>query len=473
MLAPLLSLATLLSAPARAPQGPELPFEELGRAVLAAADERGAVARGFDGTVELDLQLLRRLEPLHARVDLGGLELWVPLEVLDARGRGEAGPAPRAVRTYARDLAALQRLWVEQAGLGAGRREELAAALAVLDAWVADLAGRKWSAPPDAVVAARATVRDALLGGVRAADEALLPREFGLVLVLCPTRAHYLGAIGAAGILLPTWRDAIWVAEQRASLAAQLAPETTAAALSWGPHDPASSPLTDGGSDGAVVRHQLVHSASHLLSARLLPDVPLWFSEGLAVVDTVRVCGGDGTLCSGFRAQIDWDPYLVGPAAMLRWVFRDVSPFRNGADAGFFVSALAAAHDDGRLRLIDFDTGKPSLAVEPPLLGPDARTPDAVTSGPVGLKRSYAELYRAYAAAFVHHLDAAPAGGGRSLLARTLTTLAAMPPSERFRGRDHVGKVLLTLTGKTIGRSADPARDLEAGFLPWLLQRGR
>ncbi len=438
-------------------QSGSVPFDEAGKELLQLA------ARERMKTVPEAQDIRTRLAPLHERAQFGALELWIPKRVLDEKLVARAGPDARELQKLATELVALQGLWLERMGLRDG---ELAAARKSLEGvarWTRDFKSDHVPDQKADVVQARHALEKLLLKRELAVD------DFGLVLIFAPTRAQYIGTIGAAGMLDQGRRKALLVDGARRSLSAQIATATIVAAWSNGPELARQAALTDVVLSPADQHQALLHSAAHVLSVNAAPSSPSWFLEGLAIGDTIGVLGADETLCSGWSEQspMAHNAHFGDALGILLWVTRDKSPYRNDPSATYFVAALRSACGREGFEVLDLDSQNPAEHVRAPLLGEDVQTPAEITAGPPGVRRGYAELYRAYCACFVHWLDEQPSKPGRSLLVDLCSELSKIPfdPSARHIPLHEISP---RVTGKTLGASTDADGDLEAAFNAWL-----
>jgi hypothetical protein len=452
----------LACAPPPAQQVTELPFERLGWALLEATPGLSVKSPAPDADQEVEFR--KHLVPLHAALDLGAFELWLPLRAVDSEGRVQDAPRPREWKTIADTLLALERRWCAVLGeLEGAPGEETASALDALAGWVRR-SGTKSLPVVDASIHAQArAVRVALLGTSDAAP---------LVVVIAPQRAQFLALIGAVGILAPGQKRWLWNESPRRSLGQALGPSAVALALSYGPPHAGDPPFLGQPIDQPTLRQSVVHSSSHLLCNRLASSAPTWMHEGVALVDAHGLCGADETLCSGYagRPATVFDGMLEVPQAFLIFARIESSPFRSGASASLFREALRAAHEPEGFRVLDLDRGVAGLIAAGPFLGSSAIVPEEVRVGPKGLKEGFAEFFRAYCGAFVGWL-AQPRGAGPTWLESTLRELrtralaSSKPPSQVLY------TVLRDLTGLELGLSLDAESDLEARFQAWVLAR--
>ncbi len=451
-----------------APQKP--PFAELGRVLLDAAEaQRGRARAQPAGAVKPPgrRRLLERLEPLFDRVELGALELWLPRVQVGAEGEMERARRQGEWKDLAAGLLALQRRWLEELGLLSGDpAAELEAALSTLESAVkrASDRGKPGSSP-------------AIASAVDALRRTLLPpaaRPQGLTLVVAPSRAHYVALIGAAGLENERTRDALWNDGARRSVSTGLAPAVLAFALAWGPSRKGAPFDEQQVMEPVQVSQHAIHAASHLLSNAILPTAPLWFGEGLAIRDTVRLAQADETLCSGYkgREETPFDSLQDLPESFLIYVRLERSPYRGGSSANLFADELRAALAGDGFRILDLDRGQAAFIAPGPFLGNEARVPGEVAEGSSGLKEGFAEFFRAYSATFVDWLSLQRTPDGKPLLERTLARLRERGLHWQGDIAKDLAKLLFELCDRTLGVSIDPEDDLEAAYVGWLRSGG-
>jgi hypothetical protein len=456
-------LASLLIAlgPALGSQSQELPFQRLGDALLAETSGSQEPIAALD---RLERELLARLAPLHAAVDLGAFELWIPLRAMDEQGELAEVLFPREWKTMAEDLLALEQRWCAALGeLDPKRGASTAEALAGLSEWVRRTGAKHRPLSDGAIHLQARALRTALLGASDAAP---------LVILIAPQRAQLLALIGAAGVLAPGQRSTLWNENARRCLGQVLGPTLVALALSFGPRHESDSPFLGQPLDQLTLHQNVVHAASHLLCNRLATTAPNWLHEGVALGDTHALCGADDTLCSGYsgRPRSIFEDLREVPQAFLIFTRAESSPYRTGASAGLFRDALRSAHEPDGFRVLDLDRGVAGLVAPGPFLGATALVPEEVRIGPQGLKEGFAEFFRAYCGAFVAWL-ATPRGAGPSWLDGALRELRARalkgtkaPPAE-------LHAILRGITSLALGESLDAELDLEAQFQAWLSAR--
>lgn len=456
----LLSLcaAVALVAPQSGPG--ELPFHSLGSAYLELADARAETAISARG----DWRLYQRLEPLHRIVRVGVIEVWVPELTLDGEGQAGKGLDLSSVRPYAEQMLALQRHWLAQTGLRGAELARHEAALEVIGAWVAQLDGQALPEIENATYRATRVIETWFQKDVAQAGEELPERDFELVMILAPNRAHYFGLLGAAGLVLEQRRDTYWNPAARRSVNQWLTFECLAVAMSLGPNSEYDPPLADSAMDSDALSQQMIHAASHLLSNRVMFGVPSWFREGLAIRDTVSLTKDDDTLCSGYSESRSAAYSIPALAALLPFLEIDLSPYRDGPAQDYFVKLLRP-NDKGEFTIHDLDLGKRAFTVSGPFLDRDDRMPDAVFKGSQGIRRGFAEFMRAYSAAFVQFLSEQQLAD-RSVLAWTIEFVRQRRLD--VNQEDLLPTALRMVTMKTLGESGDPERDLEAAFNAWL-----
>ena len=460
----------LLLAPLSAPPAQDLPFESLGKALLAQADSRAGEAKvkpNRAGPIPPRRALLTRLAALHQRLRLGAVEIWIPLVAIEPEGALATAPEAKAFQSPARMLLSLERAWLRRGAADEVDLAQAAPAIGRLEGWVrtlkADLAPEQGAE----VVAARRLLSILLLqrrGAAPPEDR----EDYDLVVIVAPTRAHYIGVLGAAGIVAPERVADLWSPTARRSAGVVLESDVALVASAWGGPEGSRKPLESWTMSSAEAAQGIVHAADHLLAIRIVPAAPAWFTEGLAICDTVDVSRADETLCSGNReyASVPGSVAGAGPSTLLVWVTHDKSPFRGGPSSRHFVKVLRGFLARGGVTVLDLDTGRPAFTVEDPLLGYRASVPPQVEHGSDGLKKGFAELYRAWCAGFVHYLAELETAGGPALpqvLARIRE--ASMGAAELAQGA--LDEALLAVTGKQL-ETLDPAKDIEVAFAAWL-----
>lgn len=457
MILSLLAAAALL-APQSAPG--ELPFFSQGTALIGQADELRDAPLNSRG----DYRLLERLQSAHHIVRVGVMEIWVPLLEVTKDGELRPGPELSEVRPYAAQLLGLQRLWLEHTGLRGAELARHEAALDAISRWSRQLKGREL---PELDTATRRATRmleswfgvEVPRAGIEAPE-----RKFELVMILCPTRAHYFAVLGAAGLILDSRRDTYWHPAARRSVNQWLTHECIAVAMAIGPTSDRDPALANNPMDPGELAQQMSHTASHLLSNRFIFDAPSWFREGVAIQDTVTLNKDDDTLCSGYSESRSASYAIPALAQLLPFLERDLSPYRDGPAQHFFVKLLRP-DKHGAFSIHDLDLGKRAFTLPGPFLGEDARIPDVVFDASEGIQRGFAEFMRAYAAAFTDFLSQQLLAD-RSVLAWTIEFMRqrrSMLGSEEL-----LPTALRMITQKTLGESLDPELDLEGAFQVWL-----
>ncbi len=447
MLAALAALAVLL------PQTPTpLPFETAGKELLAAADRARGKLPVAPGNV------VARLAPLHCRVRLGALELWLPKKVLNDRLAARPGPELRDFTHLATDFVELERGWIERLPGSAEDRARAHEAADTLALWTATLVGSALPEMPEDTNTARVALERFFHR--RELDE----RAPALVLIVAPTRAQLLGLLGAAATVEPSLAITLCRERQRRASSCQIKPGVMVLAQSSVGDGERASPTRNVALDPDELRQANLHAASHLLSAVLTPAAPAWWSEGIALCDTIETCGADETLCTGVA---DANPLAAVPTSgspleILLWVTRHKSPFRGGASRAHFIEVLAAALKPEGLSVLDLDRMEPAGRIPPALLGERAPLPTLVVAGTHGVKKGHAELYRAWSGGFMHWLSTQRRKDDTLLDA--LCRELARVPWEPERSRSALHEFCRQACGRTLGASDDPALDLEAAF---------
>jgi hypothetical protein len=465
MLAALLLFCALQSA------AEPLPFERLGKALIGAADARRTHSAAADSSSK-EADLLRRIAPMFVRIDLGGAELWWPLQQIDCKGALEPASGPRAAIPLAETVLAVEKSWLENGALAGGDRERAKKAIERLSNWARALHDTESPERPQEVVDEALWLRAAFRGdslGLHSQS-----RQSGLVLIVAPTRAEYLSVLGAAGVLEPSYRPWFWHASARRSSAAPLYRSSILVPLACGPNANDGPPCENHALNAAEQRQWVAHMLSHLLSSNLAPAAPQWFSEGLALYDAIRATGADETVCTGFRSvtvDLPGTPRMAPVANDLQlWVTRDLSPYRNGASQRYFTKELALAYDKRGFDILDLQTGKSARRESGPFLGSANKLPDGIDRAPEGVKRGFAEFLRAYSCAFVKFLDDTRGSKG-SLLAATMAELEIAVAHEGEDACATLAQAIETVSHKKLGVSEDPKLDLEAAFVEWLARR--
>ena len=436
----------------------EAEYERLGRRLIEAAEAAGAPALAEDLRATPEQRLLARLGPLHEVFELGVTEVWLPLRGLDREGEVARLARPKAWPAIARHAVALEGRWYALlAPANAGARERGERALERLERYVRRLQPK--ADPPD---------DEALLDAARELRRQWASDDFRFRIVVAPTRAEYAGLVGASGIYIPANRRQLWTELTARAANTYFLPSALAFAMVGGPLADDDPIARERELEAEALRTYAAHAIAHQLSNLLVPSAPLWFTEGLALYDTVAVAGLDETLCSGYSGRkatsVDDVQSALGNALIYARIER--SPFRTGGCKDLFVDELRTAQVAAGFRVLDLDTSREGVTLPGPFLGEVQLLPEPVAAGPRGLKEGYAEFFRAYSGAFVAFLAAQPADDGTLLEAalRRLHERRNDPASEQRR----LSSVLGELTGMTLGASMDPERDLEGRFAAWL-----
>ncbi|HVS19019.1 MAG TPA: hypothetical protein VMT18_10500 [Planctomycetota bacterium] len=433
----------------------EAEYEALGRRLLEAAPHAPPAE---DRRATGEQRLLARLAALHEVFDLGVTEVWLPVRGLERDGEVGKLARPKAWPEIARFAVELERRWYELlAPADASARERGRAALDALARFAKRLQPKS-AVPTDAE----------LLDAACELRRQWSPDDFRYRIVVAPTRAQYVGLIGAAGLELTANRFQVWTELSARAANTYFLPSALAFALVGGPLSEDDEITRERELEAEALRTYAAHALAHQLSNLLLPGAPLWFGEGLALCDTVAVVGVDETLCSGYSGRkatsVDDLGSALGNALIYARVER--SPFRTGGCKDLFVDELRKARVEGGFRVFDLDTSRAGVTLPGPFLLERALLPDPVAAGPRGLKEGYAEFFRAYSGAFVAFLSDQRAGD-TTLLAAALREMHARRADDSPERR-RLSTVLGELTGKTLGRSMDPERDLEGAFAVWL-----
>jgi len=429
-----------------------LPLDELGRRLLEKS------ARGGGAKTAREDDLVARTAPLHERVLVGGFELWWPREALEPDGRWRASKLPRESDAVVGSLARLQSLWTPRLTDSSDARVDAAE----LERWALgwkEAKGRRVAPPPGASRVAR------VVRGASWSDT-----SFGYVIAAAPTRAQLVGLAGAYVACNPAargWVDDVWLQTCAAAVfpRAMRVIAWTAASATAAPASMKETPF-----DFPSVLENFVHHASHELTRARLPNSPPWWTESLALYDSLSLLGRDETPCTGYWAE-DSDTSFVQTLVQQFQVDVRKSPFRGPGSENYFVDALRSRLGADGFELIDLQTKSTRVRVKAPFLGEGAGVPPIVDQAPIGVKQAYAEFHRAYGAAFVRFLDSDGTGTSPSSLQRICRALLGAQPSASSR-RDprapSFHEVVRDAASKSIGASLDPAVDHEAAFVAWL-----
>lgn len=442
------------------PQAPAIPFERAGTELLQLAD------KGRPKSASAPNEIRARLEPLHDRVRLGALEVWVPKRVLTDKYTSKDGPGAKEVLGFVNDSIALQREWVARVSETPADIQRANAALDVLTRWTRELRGERFPEQRGDVLAAREDLERIFFKRV------IADAGFAEILLIAPNRAHYIGTIGATSLVDIQQRARLSTDFQRRSMSANLRPGATLIALTTSPEAALNDPFRDEALELDALMENFVHSASHLLASSFLPRATGWWIEGLAICDTIAVRRTDETLCTGHADTYTGSSVsgASGPLGILLWVTRHKSPFRGDPSSQYFTAPLRDGCANDGLRVFDLDTVKPALRVKTPLLGELWKQPQEISNGPLGVKRGFAELYRAYCAGFLHWLDTQPASGERTVLDAMSFELTRYP-FESAGQPTPLYAIAFQVTGRELGLSNDADKDLEGAFLSFLQRR--
>jgi len=444
-------LSAAAPAFAQSPLGWSL--HEFGERLLAQSAARGV-------TRDKSLDLRDHLAPLHERMRVGAFELWLPATKVDAFGVWSEHEL-RASERWVVGLAQVQKLWLARIE---GPANANAAELALeFDRWAAQWRpGRKAAA-----VERESALHDAVfehLHGRPRSDTA-----YPFIVCLAPSRAQLCAIAGAQVALRPTdasWINVSWLSHCREFVLpnALAVVSQVSVATDTPAHEMRDEPL------GVVtLLENLLHNASHLLSAAHHDGAPQWWKEGLAIYDTLSLIESEDSLCSG--AGDASESSKLSPLS--QWMFvmsRHKSRYRGRGVEGYFVGELRRALRPGGFELLDLDTNRPALIVPAPHLGEHARIPQSVQAAPPTVRKAYAEHLRAYSVAFLSYLDRSEVAKTPSRLQAISRELARLGASTPARGVS-LYAVVRTLTGSTLGESNEPKLDLEGAFMAWLAGR--
>lgn len=425
------------------------PFERLGARLIELADERaGAQAASSD-------QSMQRLAPLHERLRIGAYHLWAPLQVID--GKGRPGPAAKVKDLAPRGLKLLelQSYWLERASSDADEVRGSREAVQTLERWVKGLKSLPQPTPPENVSLAHSAL-EAHFG---------LPMRNGrhLTLIHAPTRAQYIGVVGARAVLTETLRSDMWNAVNATAPYTGLQDWSTVCATSWASSSTGSGLLVDDLMKASELNEWFAHAAAHQIVYWLLPMAPGWLAEALAIDSTIALCGADETLCSGWREADSFPAWWLAGVGSLAFVAREKSPYRGGPSAQRFVKPLRAAASANGWRIRDLERDQAGPLVVELLLGPTASTPTEIANATLGVRKGYAEFFRAYCTAFVGYLEQVEPEKFRNVLQELRQTpIEGRPRESAFH------RLVKSHTGLSVGEQDDPATDLEARFRAWL-----
>lgn len=435
-----------------------LPLEELGAALLARCDSSKPDDAGPSSTTTAET-FLSRIAPLHDRVVVGRIELWLPREALSPSHEWKPVKPSRSTERLLECLARLQGLWIPRLtkeNSAEAEREALELARWA-SAWKSSRA--RFGAGTHATTASSQTA-DRIAG--RAPDAK--PSKFGLVLCVAPTRAQFAALAGAYAAVDPaarSWVDQPWTHN---ALATVLGPTLRVVALTSPADEHPERLLNDVAVKTEESLQNAVHHAAHMISGTRQTHAPGWWKESLAIYDTMLLLGADEAPCFGVA---DLDDANSAYALVRRfWTDDRKSPFRGAGAEQFFRGALKRITFADGFEIVDFSEPSVRLRIAPPILGSSADVPPLVASGSVGVKQGYAEFYRAFGTAFVRFLD--DDANPPSNLRRVCLELACRS-AEPF-DVSAFDKCVSTATGKTIGASLDAAKDLEAAFVASLLR---
>lgn len=436
-------------------------YETLGRRLIELAERAGPAPVADDLRASGEQRLLARLAVVHDVFELGATDVWVPSQGLDVRGEAAELGRPKTWPHVARLAVELQARWYERlAPADADASARGRTALEALARWAKRVQPMAEAPLDDSLLAAAAEVRGQWM-----------LEDLRMRVVVAPTRAQFLGLLGASGIVAPNNKPRLWTEIALRWISTYVTPSTLAFAFVDGPLSSDDPPLREREMENEALRTYAAHAVSHQLSSLLVPGAPVWFGEGLALYDTVAAVGSDETLCSGYGGRkatsVDDVQTALGNALIYARIER--SPFRSGGCKDLFVDELRTARVEGGFRVRDLDSSRDGVTLPGPFLLDPPVIPELVAAGPKGLKEGYAEFFRAYSGAFVAFL-ADQAAGERSLLDEALRRMFERR-RDRSAERMRLAAVLGEVTGKTLGRSMDPERDLEGAFAVWLDER--
>lgn len=449
-----------------------IPFEKLGKEMVAAADaRRGAKDPQAPATAPEATKLLYRLAPLFHRIPLGAIEIWElknNFGDLSKNEKGEAVPAA-AMQTHANLCLQIEKLWIERADLDEPSRMLLKKNFSLAEGWVkafkADGPPRPKLEEEQALqqigVALRSLKKD------QALDPGALP-----VLFILNTRRQYLSLLGAAGVVDPEQQKALWDPKAKTWVIGGVHYRCNACVSSWGPPEGGGGPLTDNPMPPADAQQYITHQLAHNCIDLLIPELPPWTAEGLAICDTIKVAKADETRCTGNIAAArvaDVGGFMPGQKEDFRWMPMapaEKSPYRRGPSAHYFTKELRRARAKEGMKVVDYDTGK-LVNVAVPVLKPVEKIPDIINTGTGALKASYSEFFRAYAAGFAHYFFTEVKIDKSPLLPKLIKQLNQMRSSGQV-SEETFHSAVKAVTNKTLGATADSKTDWEGTYLEWI-----
>jgi hypothetical protein len=463
-------------------QAERIPFERLGRALIAAADERRGgepspedAARAEDE--EAELRFLRRIEPAFRRIDLGGVEVWWPDVEVDCHGKLEPPPPIAGAVPVARAAVRLESFVCDVALEPSVEIERAKPAFARLEAWVESLGARGGAETSRELAADRVWVAERFQRVAPSGARSAAAPKYGIVLLLAPDRAQYFAVIGAAGAIDAERQASFWHESFRRAAGTALFSRSCLVPFATGP-ERAEGPYCEAHALPPADRTGLaMHTLAHSLVMSVAPCTPPWFAEGFALCGTIHVAGADETLCTGANVTT-WllerrrvvDPAL-GPSDMLAWVTREASPYRGGASSHWFAAELADAWDAKRgFEILDLEQGKVATHERGPFFGARAVVSLTIASASNGVKQGYAEFFRAYCGAFVEHLYRTKIGE-HSALAAAFALLRTRDPTSSKDVSDALLAELAHGAGRRSEDGESPADSVERVFVAWLTKR--
>lgn len=444
---------------------PDVPFEALANELLAL--ERPELVRAEPEEDSLEGRLRQRLLGFHHRIPLGALELWIPVATLASPGRIEDAPPAKALREHALGLIDLQRLWLSRTGLSGDDWDKAQEDLDTVAHWARSF--RRQELPELSDKARQAILDlDQVFLTTPATDRVPSRRLLPPVIVIAPTRTHYAALIGVTGIERPGFQDLLWTDDNARTVNQWPGWRTAYIGLTLGAARDEGPALLDNRLNPKELHQTIVHFGSLMLSHNVCTTLPPWWTEGIAICDTVQVVGADETFFSGHRRS-DSDAALSQLSQLFSYIYRENSPYREGPSRRWFTSELRKAYKKEGFEILNLVQGGVALHVRGPFLGPQAKVPTSVLEGPPGAKNGYAEFTRAYAACFIHWLSERETLSGATSLDRLLAevrerSMGLMPPPRKV-----LDPSVRASLERSLGASTDPESDLEAEFLHWLV----
>ncbi|MBI3818691.1 MAG: hypothetical protein HY286_08380 [Planctomycetes bacterium] len=474
----LLTITSWTAAPPVAGGGPneEIPFESLGKELLAACDAKRDPkdpAPPKDATPSV--LLLSRIQPVFHRIPLGAVEIWELKNNFGDLSKSEKGePVALAnLQAHANLCLQTQKLWIDRADLDDPTRMLIKKNFTLAENWI-----KAWKVegPTRPKLEEEQAIQQ--IGAAYHALKKDQRLEIGAlpVLFILNTRRQYFSLLGAAGIVDPTLQKLLWDPKARTWVIGGIIFRCNATCASWGPAEGRGSPMLDNPMPAHDAQQYITHQIAHNCIDLMMHEAPPWASEGLAICDTIQIMKADETHCTGNIAAAfvaDVGGFMPGQKEDFRWMPTapaEKSPYRRGPSMHFFTKELQRARGKDGMKFVDYETGK-MLQIPPPLLLPVEKIPEVVTGGTGAVKASYAEFFRAYVAGFAHYFFLELKFNKTPFLPqliKTMNQMRAAGPMNENSFHEAVKKV----TNKPLGTNADPKSDWEGSWLEWLDTKG-